>query len=279
MSGMAGIVSVAAIQARIGQIEQRLGVRRPLPVDTASTSASIAGRNANASAASTTSTASAASVSAALAVDPSASITDLLGADPSTSGTTFDRVFEAAVAELRSQWDQSSLSPSMPTGATGATGVVGVVGSGTVTSPAVTGTSSTSGTPGVDGAVSPGTPYASLFEEVGARYGIPPKVLAAIGYVESRFRTDAVSSAGAVGMMQFLPSTAASMGVDPGDPASAIDGTGRYLRSALDRFGSLEQAIASYNVGPGAIARAGGVQPGSQAERYLTKVLDATGRI
>ena len=80
-------------------------------------------------------------------------------------------------------------------------------------------------------------------------------------------------------MMQFLPSTAASMGVDPHDPASAIDGTARYLRSALDRFGSLDEAIASYNVGPGAIARAGGVQPGSQAERYLTKVLDATGRI
>ena len=133
--------------------------------------------------------------------------------------------------------------------------------------------------PGVDGAVSTSTPYAAEFEAAGARYGIPPKVLAAIGYVESRFRTDAISSAGAVGMMQFLPTTAASMGVDPSDPASAIDGAARYLRSALDRFGSLEAAIASYNVGPGTIARAGGVLPGSQAERYLDKVLDATGRI
>ena len=111
------------------------------------------------------------------------------------------------------------------------------------------------------------------------RYGIPPKVLAAIGWVESRFRTDAVSSAGAVGMMQFLPGTAASMGVDPYDPASAIDGTARYLRSALDRFGDLGQAIAAYNVGPGAIARSGGVQSGTQAERYLTKVVEATARI
>jgi len=161
---------------------------------------------------------------------------------------------------------------SVAISAAGATGAV-------VATPAATPVAGVAGVAGVEGAVAASTPYASIFDAAGARYGIPPKVLAAIGYVESRFRTDAVSSAGAVGMMQFLPSTAASMGVDPYDPASAIDGTARYLRSALDRFGSIEQAIASYNVGPGAIARAGGVQPGSQAERYLTKVLDATGRI
>ena len=100
-----------------------------------------------------------------------------------------------------------------------------------------------------------------------------------MGYVESRFQTDVVSSAGAVGMMQFMPSTAASMGVDPRDPASAIDGAARYLRTQIDRFGSIEMALASYNVGPGAMANAGGIQPGSQAERYVNAVLSAKARV
>lgn len=123
-------------------------------------------------------------------------------------------------------------------------------------------------------------PYASLFNAAGARYGVPPTVLAGMGHVESRFRLDAVSSAGALGMMQFLPGTAAEMGVDPWDPASAIDGAARYVRNALDRFGgSLDMAVGAYNIGPGAMARAGSVLPGSQAERYVTWVMGAAGRM
>jgi hypothetical protein len=135
---------------------------------------------------------------------------------------------------------------------------------------------STSG--GVD-TVPASVPYASLFNQVGARYGISPKVLAGIGYVETRFDNSSVSSAGAVGMMQFLPDTAASMGVNPLDPASAIDGTARYLRSGIDRFGSLDMAIGAYNVGSGAMARLGGVVPGTQAEKYVNAVLAAAGRM
>jgi soluble lytic murein transglycosylase-like protein len=279
MSGITAIASIGAVQARIGQIEQRFGVRRTLPIDTSSTppATGAIGSTTTSAAGSTVAPTTAAGASiasavAAIAADPSASFTELLGTDPTsgdatagvtgTSGASFDQVFQAAVAGLQAQWQEAGLTTSATT-ATGATAVA---------TPAA-------GVSRVEGAVAASTPYAAMFEAAGARYGIPAKVLAAIGYVESRFDTDAVSSAGAVGMMQFLPSTAASMGVDPHDPASAIDGTARYLRSALDRFGSIEEAIASYNVGPGAIARAGGVQPGSQAERYLTKVLDATGRI
>jgi len=122
-------------------------------------------------------------------------------------------------------------------------------------------------------------PYASLFNQIGARYGISPKVLAGIGYVETRFDNSSVSSAGAVGMMQFLPATAASMGVNPLDPESAIDGTARYLRSGIDRFGSLDMAIGAYNVGSGEMARLGGVVPGTQAEKYVNAVLAAAGRM
>lgn len=123
-------------------------------------------------------------------------------------------------------------------------------------------------------------PYASLFNAAGARYGIPPTVLAGMGHVESRFRLDAVSGAGAQGMMQFLPGTAAEMGVNPWDPASAVDGAARYIRKAVDRFGgSLEMAVGAYNIGPGAMARAGAVLPGSQAETYTNAVMQAAGRM
>ena len=124
-----------------------------------------------------------------------------------------------------------------------------------------------------DGVVPAGTPYAAEFVAAGERHGIPPTILAAVGFVESSYRTDAVSSAGAIGLMQLMPATAASLGVDPTDPASAIEGAARLLSSFRDRFGSIELALAAYNVGPGTVANAGGIAPGSQAERYVTKVL------
>jgi soluble lytic murein transglycosylase-like protein len=133
--------------------------------------------------------------------------------------------------------------------------------------------------PATSGGLDPATPFASSFESAGARWGISPTVLAGIGWVESRFQVDALSSAGAQGMMQFLPSTAAAMGVDPYDPAAAIEGAARYLRGQLDRFGSIEMAVAAYNVGPGAIAAAGGILPGSQAARYVDAVFTASGRM
>jgi soluble lytic murein transglycosylase-like protein len=127
----------------------------------------------------------------------------------------------------------------------------------------------------IDGeaAVSANTPYAAEFAAAGERYGIAPTILAAVGYVESSYRPDAVSPAGAIGVMQLMPATAASLGVDATDPASAIEGAARMLSGLRDRFGSIELALAAYNVGPGTIANAGGITPGSQAERYVNKVL------
>ena len=118
-----------------------------------------------------------------------------------------------------------------------------------------------------------GTPFAEEFVAAGQRHGISPTILAAVGFVESSYRTDAVSPAGAIGLMQLMPATAASLGVDPTDPSSAIDGAARLLSDFRDRFGSIELALAAYNVGPGTISNAGGITPGSQAERYVTKVL------
>lgn len=117
-----------------------------------------------------------------------------------------------------------------------------------------------------------GTPYAELFTAAARRNGLSPKLLAAVGQVESNYRTDAVSPMGAQGLMQFMPSTAAGMGVDPWSPASAIDGAARLLAGHLANFGSIESALAAYNTGSGTVARNGGRVPVS-AQSYVDKVL------
>ena len=112
------------------------------------------------------------------------------------------------------------------------------------------------------GRASRGVPYASLFAAAGRRHGVDPALLAAVAKTESGFDPAAVSPAGAKGLMQLMPSTAASLGVDPLDPAQAVDGSARLLRQLLDRFGGrVDLALAGYNAGPGAIQRYGGVPP------------------
>lgn len=150
-----------------------------------------------------------------------------------------------------------------PTGPAGASGFGAPIGSALATSGAGSAAS-------LDGA-----PYRELFESAGRRWNVDPALLAAVARTESGFDPGAVSPAGAQGLMQFMPATASEMGVDPWDPASAIDGAARYLRNSLDRFGSAELAIASYNAGPGAVARFDGVPPYPETQNYVRKVLDA----
>lgn len=120
-----------------------------------------------------------------------------------------------------------------------------------------------------------GVPYADLFTQAGARHGVSPALLAAVAKTESNFASTAVSPAGARGLMQFMPATAAGLGVDPADPASAIDGAARYLRSLTDRFGSTDLALAAYNAGPGTVSRHGGIPPYPETQDYVRKVTTA----
>ena len=120
-----------------------------------------------------------------------------------------------------------------------------------------------------------GVPYSDLFVSAGARYGVDPSLLAAVAKTESNFDSSAVSSAGATGLMQFMPATASSLGVDASDPASAVDGAARYLRQLTDQFGSTSLALAAYNAGPGTISRYGGVPPYGETQSYVSKVLSA----
>jgi soluble lytic murein transglycosylase-like protein len=128
-----------------------------------------------------------------------------------------------------------------------------------------------------DGTLADDVPYADLFRAAGAEHGIQPSVLAAVAKAESAFDPTAVSHAGAQGLMQFMPGTAAEMGVDPWDPASAIDGAARYLTQNLRRFGSLELALAAYNAGPGAVQRYDGIPPFEETQAYVPKVLAFAG--
>jgi soluble lytic murein transglycosylase-like protein len=103
---------------------------------------------------------------------------------------------------------------------------------------------------------------------------IDPDLLSAVIASESGFDPNATSPAGARGLMQLMPQTAASLGVaDAYDPVQNVRGGSEYLRSLLDRFGSVELAVAAYNAGPAAVERYGGIPPFAETQNYVRAVL------
>jgi hypothetical protein len=120
-----------------------------------------------------------------------------------------------------------------------------------------------------------GVPYADLFNRAGARHGVPAALLAAVAKVESGYDAAAVSPAGALGLMQIMPATAGGLGINPRDPAQAVDGAARILKANLREFGSLPLALAAYNAGGGAVRRYGGIPPFAETQAYVPKVTAA----
>jgi soluble lytic murein transglycosylase-like protein len=124
-----------------------------------------------------------------------------------------------------------------------------------------------------------GTGSSSAFDDqinaAAASNGIDPALLKGLVSQESGFNPNARSGAGAVGLTQLMPGTAASLGVtNPLDPAQSLQGGAKYLREQLDRFGGDEQlALAAYNAGPGAVQKYGGVPPYAETQNYVTSVM------
>lgn len=117
--------------------------------------------------------------------------------------------------------------------------------------------------------------YLDTIQRAAQKYGVDPKLVSAVAEVESGFNPNAVSSAGAVGIMQLMPETAASLGVNPYDAQQNIEGGAHYLRQLMDAFpGDLRRAVAAYNAGPQTVREYGGVPPYGETQAYVDSVLD-----
>jgi soluble lytic murein transglycosylase-like protein len=116
-----------------------------------------------------------------------------------------------------------------------------------------------------------GTPYGAEITAAAKRHGLDPALLAGLIKQESGFNANARSGAGAVGLTQLMPGTAAGLGVtNPTDPAQSIEGGAKYLAEQLERFGGdPARALAAYNAGPGAVERFGGVPPYAETQNYV----------
>jgi transglycosylase-like protein with SLT domain/D-alanyl-D-alanine carboxypeptidase-like protein/putative Flp pilus-assembly TadE/G-like protein len=120
--------------------------------------------------------------------------------------------------------------------------------------------------------------YAPLIIRAAQRWSVSAQLLAAQLYAESNFNPFARSPAGAEGIAQFMPGTAAAIGlVDPFDPDAAINAQAHLMRDLLGRFGSVPLALAAYNAGPGAVAGCGCIPPFPETTAYVARILGLLG--
>jgi soluble lytic murein transglycosylase-like protein len=114
-----------------------------------------------------------------------------------------------------------------------------------------------------------------LIQSAAQETGVDAKLLQAVIQQESGFNPNAISKAGAQGLMQLMPATATSLGVsDPFDPVQNVIGGARHLKSLLSRYnGNIPLALAAYNAGAGAVSKHGGIPPYAETQQYVQKIL------
>lgn len=120
--------------------------------------------------------------------------------------------------------------------------------------------------------------YRGAIASAEANHGLPDQMLARLLWQECRYRESIItgkvrSPAGALGIAQFMPATAAEMGIDPLDPFAAIDAAGRYLRSLYRQTGDWAKALAAYNWGIGNVKRKGLTAAPTETRNYFTQIL------
>lgn len=115
--------------------------------------------------------------------------------------------------------------------------------------------------------------YLTVAREIAVRHGIPEDLFLRLVQQESGWNPSARSHAGAIGLAQLMPETAALLGVDPEDPHQNLEGGARYLAQQYKTFKSWKLALAAYNAGPEAVTRHNGVPPYAETEGYVKAIL------
>lgn len=117
------------------------------------------------------------------------------------------------------------------------------------------------------------SPFEGIIEQNASEKGIPKELIKAVIRAESAGNPNAVSKAGAKGLMQLMDETASDMGVSNAfDPKENIAGGAKYLSQMIDKYEDLDLALAAYNAGPGNVDKYGGIPPFKETENYVKKV-------